>query len=105
MAQAQETWPSAFTASAPWSLSPSIELRITCVAHGLKPRASFRFTGWCWWRSLLMAAREHLGTRLARPPWVGQVFDSAALSCDRPLFRCSGKPALEVPDALGVAPA
>lgn len=32
------------------------ELRITsvflCVARGFKPRASFRFTGCCWWRPL-----------------------------------------------------
>ena len=32
------------------------ELRITsvfpCVARGFKPHASFRFTGYCWWRSL-----------------------------------------------------
>src|SRR5436305_3919558 len=34
----------------------TLELRITsvfsCVARGFKPRASFRFTGYCWWRLL-----------------------------------------------------
>jgi len=43
-------------APAPWFSSPPSELRITgvfwCVARGLKPRASFGFTGCCWWRPL-----------------------------------------------------
>ena len=42
--------------SAHWPSSPPSELRITrvfsCVARGLKPRASFRFTDCCWWRPL-----------------------------------------------------
>jgi len=39
----------------PW-WAAGLDLRITSVfwyhARGLKPRASFRFTGCCWWRPL-----------------------------------------------------
>jgi hypothetical protein len=54
--------------AAPWSSSPSSELRITrvfsCVARGLKARASFMFAGGCRWRSLAVdgssgASRGH----------------------------------------------
>jgi hypothetical protein len=54
--------------SVPWSSSPPSELRITrvfsCVARGLKARASFMFAGDCRWLSLAVdgssgASRGH----------------------------------------------
>jgi hypothetical protein len=67
--------------SAPWSSSPSSELRITrvfsCVARGLKARASFMSAGGCRWRSLAVdgssgASRGHAPV-VRRPGsrWVG----------------------------------
>jgi len=52
------------------------DLRITsgfsCVACGLKPRASFSFTGCWWWRSLVVyGGPGHVGdTPGARQSWV-----------------------------------
>src|SRR6266487_4841470 len=56
------------------------DLRITsvfwCVARGFKPRASFRFTGCCWWRPLAVdggsgASRGHLGGTPTGLAWTG----------------------------------
>ena len=48
--------------SPPWSSSPPSDLRITrvsrCVAHKFKARASFKFAGCCWRRSLAVDGRS-----------------------------------------------
>ena len=55
--------------SAPWSSSPPSVLHITrvsrCVAHKFKARASFKFAGSCWWRSLGIDGRPRASRRYA----------------------------------------